>query len=609
MSPKGWIAIGTAAAVGVAVVVAVVLREPFAPEAIEPTSVAPHSIHAVYGADASREVVVVWSTETPMEAELRLDPGAGGVPIRVEPKTITFPTFRYCDRTSGCGGAPCESLARIRVLPNTIVNVPATPVPPVRDVIRGNETLDEERADDNATRVLCTRVEGRGQLHTARVAGLDPGRAYAYRIAYGPQLALLTEAQTFRTAPSAYVGPVVFTAFGDTAPFAHPNGGAVHSENPPTDPTAKREVPEIEPTILPSMSAVSARRAAGELPAFHIHLGDVSYADTGFGVFHEDWWKLWFDEQAPLTGAAVYQPVLGNHDVGEGLQDPSYHLTLFPTGNASTSPEWTIRYGDLVVVGVWSTSEMQVPPRGSAYLERALAENADARWRVVAMHAGPYGTSSEHGSACLTRAALEPVLRRHAVDLVLSGHGHNYERTFPSRDGSATSRDPRAYSQDGETIYVIAGSGGPRGIVPKNPLHGFRSVDGAPVDDCEWIGSDPARAVAPKGERDYMPVNYSAVRHRDYAYVRVAEDADRLSVKAVSVNGTVLDDFAILARPPTAVTSAPPARPRSRSSRRATRGAWSPRRPELPRPRDAARTAARPSARPGSASSAPARAA
>nr|MBA2540711.1 metallophosphoesterase [Deltaproteobacteria bacterium] len=66
----------------------------------------------------------------------------------------------------------------------------------------------------------------------------------------------------------------------------------------------------------------------------------------------------------------------------------------------------------------------------------------------VYMHRPPY-SSGEHGSDTGLRTKLAPVLERHGVQLVLSGHDHDYERMIP---------------QDG-VAYVVTGGGG-RGTRP-----------------------------------------------------------------------------------------------------------------------------------------------
>jgi hypothetical protein len=51
-------------------------------------------------------------------------------------------------------------------------------------------------------------------------------------------------------------------------------------------------------------------------------------------------------------------------------------------------------------------------------------------------------------------------LERYHVDLVISGHEHNYERSLPLQGGKVVSRDLRKYVQGRGTIFVVTGGGG-----------------------------------------------------------------------------------------------------------------------------------------------------
>ena len=75
--------------------------------------------------------------------------------------------------------------------------------------------------------------------------------------------------------------------------------------------------------------------------------------------------------------------------------------------------------------------------------ERALAQAAED-WKIVIFHHPIYSDGDRHGPDVSLRVALEPMLVRHGVDVVFSGHEHIYERIKP---------------QKGIT-YFIVGSGG-----------------------------------------------------------------------------------------------------------------------------------------------------
>jgi acid phosphatase type 7 len=57
------------------------------------------------------------------------------------------------------------------------------------------------------------------------------------------------------------------------------------------------------------------------------------------------------------------------------------------------------------------------------------------------------------------RASLEPLLRRHLVDLVVSGHVHSYFRTCAVYDGDCVGGDGGGDSRHG-AVHVVVGSAG-----------------------------------------------------------------------------------------------------------------------------------------------------
>jgi 3',5'-cyclic AMP phosphodiesterase CpdA len=62
-----------------------------------------------------------------------------------------------------------------------------------------------------------------------------------------------------------------------------------------------------------------------------------------------------------------------------------------------------------------------------AWLKDTL-RRTDARWRIVAMHHPPYSAGYQ-GSHLLAREIFTPIFERYGVQLVLSGHDHDYQRS------------------------------------------------------------------------------------------------------------------------------------------------------------------------------------
>jgi len=86
---------------------------------------------------------------------------------------------------------------------------------------------------------------------------------------------------------------------------------------------------------------------------------------------------------------------------------------------------WSKRVGDVQIVGLDSNDIDN--PEQLAFLDEELAAT-DATWKVVAVHHPPYSAGYQ-GSSIKTREAIAPIVSKHGVQLVLSGHDHDYQRS------------------------------------------------------------------------------------------------------------------------------------------------------------------------------------
>jgi predicted MPP superfamily phosphohydrolase len=120
------------------------------------------------------------------------------------------------------------------------------------------------------------------------------------------------------------------------------------------------------------------------------------------------------------TGAELLA-ILGNHDVKSGKADEQV-AALGMTGRW-----WARQLGDVTIVGLDSTKVDD--PDQRAWLEQTLAA-ATTSWKIVALHHPPYSAGYQ-GSSTDARDAFSPLFERYGVQLVLSGHEHDYQRSHP----------------------------------------------------------------------------------------------------------------------------------------------------------------------------------
>src|SRR5205807_1909996 len=117
-----------------------------------------------------------------------------------------------------------------------------------------------------------------------------------------------------------------------------------------------------------------------------------------------------------------------------------------------------------------------------------------------------YSSGITHGSNLIIRAELVPLFDAHAVDMVFTGHEHNYERTLPLQANQVVA--PGA-----GTVYVTTG-GGAKNLYPLGPLSFFTAYA-------------------------------ESVHH----FVRVAVDGETLTEEMIGVDGTVRDSMTLVKSP------------------------------------------------------------
>jgi hypothetical protein len=174
---------------------------------------------------------------------------------------------------------------------------------------------------------------------------------------------------------------------------------------------------------------------------------------TGFNPI----WDAWFDMMEPFAARIPVMPAIGNHEYEKNIGPISY-LGRF------TLPEdelqYTFDWGDVrfvVVNTVLGMTDAQLD-----WLDRALAaaRAARVRWLIVCQHFPLFGTTAGRGFNMPLILRESAVLDKHAVDLVLCGHDHVYERSYPVVGRKPVTDERTHYRKGMGPIHVIAGGGG-----------------------------------------------------------------------------------------------------------------------------------------------------
>ena len=428
-------------------------------------------------------------------------------------------------------------------------------------------------------------------VHSA-VGGLPPGTRlhYRFRLADGTT----TPDAVFATAPArTALGPFTFTAFADQGVNVDPTpSGQTGFSDSYYKPDDTRR------TAAPSDALVAL--VAAQRPAFHLLAGDICYADpsgngrpvknnspmtaeNGFDNFDPTVWSQYFGVIEKSAAVTPWLFATGNHDM-EALYDGNRapggathgyaghaaRLDLPSTGPTGCPSVYSAVYGNVGVLSLDANDlSTEIPTNAGyshgaqlAWLPRRLGElraDPDIDFVVAFFHHCAYATSTAHASDAGVRAALAPIFDRFAVDLVVQGHNHQYERTDPIRGGVATRAaadgDGVEAARDG-TTYICCGSGG-------RPRYAWQ-----PGETDSYRGAlTPARPVTSyvagsHGAKTPETVTWSRTRYLGYAFLSVhvtpapPGGTATMSVRAVSDTGQEIDRVDLVRAPRAATPTA-----------------------------------------------------
>jgi hypothetical protein len=288
---------------------------------------------------------------------------------------------------------------------------------------------------------------------------------------------------SFTTAPSGRSRGFRFTSFGDQAvPQKIGQGLGPWTVN--------------AGYIVPAVEALS--------PLFHLFNGDLCYgnvSDDPVGT-----WAAWFANNTQSAANRAWMPSAGNHEneVGNGPQGYLSFETRFTVpdnGSRSFRGNWyAFTVGSIRVIslnnddvclqdGAFSAYRRDHVPTYTAngdnpyisgysggeqreWLERELAwasASDDIDWIIVCMHQVAMSSAHFNGADLGIRQAWLPLFDKYGVDLVVAGHEHHFERSFPVRGilpGSTLltpapqSSDPYLMDTSLGTVHMIIGGGG-----------------------------------------------------------------------------------------------------------------------------------------------------
>ena len=315
--------------------------------------------------------------------------------------------------------------------------------------------------------------------------------------------------------------------------------------------------------------------------------GDIVYARGRVSEYRDNFWPVYnADEASPSVGVPLLRSTLfiaapGNHDIAnrdlekfpdglayffyweqplnglagaEGsaavpkLSGPEENKKAFLATAGDAYPRmanfsfdygnahWTVLDSNPYVD--WTDTALR------GWVERDLASAQGATWRFVAFHHPGFNSAREHYEQQKMRQ-LAGVLEAGKVDIVFSGHVHNYQRSYPLHYIPAP---------DGDDKPLIGKNGKPitEGALFPGRWRLDKSFDGATKTRADGViylitGAGGQHLYNPEQNDD--PGSWQSFTHKFASKVHsltVADvDGPTLTVRQVSADGQELDRFVL----------------------------------------------------------------
>lgn len=300
----------------------------------------------------------------------------------------------------------------------------------------------EERRGRDKRMASATDAAGQTQppqtVHRVHITGLRPGNTYHYQVSIVPTTAGATRLELpvipIHTPPTA-VRPLRFVVYGDSR-----SGHAIHAQ-------VVQAILDEDPDLVLSIGDLVERGTEDsdwdrffavatpllQRVPFFMAPGNHEYARRGQGAVNL--FKIWNRHFPPQT-------------VPGGSNTPPSHVMATPRPPVAGEPEAGPRgFYSFDIAGVHFVALDSNQLRNGEqlrWLEADLERIRPKRPRalIVFMHDGPYSTGWHGDNSTLIRDYV-PVLERNRVNMVFSGHDHDYER-----------------GHRGRLDYIVTGGGG-----------------------------------------------------------------------------------------------------------------------------------------------------
>jgi predicted MPP superfamily phosphohydrolase len=235
-----------------------------------------------------------------------------------------------------------------------------------------------------------------------------------------------------------------------------------------------------------------AKKTIGAMASMHpelvLALGDLAYKKNP---------NCWFDMIAPLENNSKFKISFGEHDLSHGFGTYNQYLKHFNL----TKPYYSFDYGNVHFLAMTTPKNTLIPYNDTLdqyqFVQddlKSAHENKSINWIIVCTFRPFYSSNTTHPGLDELQDAYHPLFDKYHVDLVLQGHNHNYQRTYPLSYIVTKQYHPIINNMNTDhynnikkgQIFLTVGTGGAEFynftgqapyIVKQLLLHGFLNVD------------------------------------------------------------------------------------------------------------------------------------
>jgi hypothetical protein len=280
---------------------------------------------------------------------------------------------------------------------------------------------------------------------------------------------------------------------------------------------------------------------------------------------------------APLMSSVPFYVAVGNHDVGASdldaypdglayfyysdlpLNAPAFKQTVTAKGKGervaefkkATGPRYpnmanySFDHGNVHIVCIDANVYMKpFEQEFLAWLENDL-KSSTAKWKIVNYHQPGFNSSEAHYNQQWMRA-VAPLFERSGVDLVVTGHVHNYQRSHPLKFAPAlTSTGKPVIDSTGRvdgSFTLDTAFDGKKNTTPKGILYIVTGAAGAGLYDTAF-SNKPEKWVH-KPVANWVPFTAKFTSHV-HSFSLVETAGNKLSFKQLDVEGKLVDEITI----------------------------------------------------------------